>query len=132
MQITSALQKKCSGTFVVSHHNTLTFLINEHTRINEYGGEDFFHLLHEKWEYGVKSSHLLHEKLKVWWKKTSKKAKRVCLFIREFRVSWVCLFQLSDANLLICQQIQSWWKSEIDFISYKRYHKKNNYNSSTF
>ena len=43
-------------------------------------------------KYGV---YLLLEKLKLWWKKNSRKAKRVCSFIRKFRVGTMYIIRRS-------------------------------------
>ena len=57
--------------------------------------EDFFiHYMRVWWKFYV-----LHKKLKVWWKKDSKKTKRACSFIRKFRV---CIY----ANA--CNYANSW------------------------
>ena len=51
--------------------------------------EDFFHLLHEKWEYGGNFSRYFFQK----------KAKRACLFIRELRVCDFPIFGMCDVCL---------------------------------
>ena len=74
---------------VFSRAGTLKFLINEETRINKYGGKNgtlLVYLLSKSINAYSGIFSLITLKIESMVAKNSKKAKRACSFIKDFRV----------------------------------------------